>query len=180
MFEEAKVARISIVDDGYDPPLPGDVAEDDWEAFRAAVADADELGAHDETLGKLGDLPPYGDLRAAQAATLFEHLIAVGTAVPPAAGTDPVFDALAKAFRPFAGRKEAKRRQLAHVEAIARDATGEEPAKLPSKTPAAALAEYDLVFLDFFLGEETVDGEATDALLDAAREQARKIVKETI
>lgn len=180
MFDEAKVARIAIVDDGYDPPLPGDVAEDDWEAFRAAVADADELGAHAETLGKVGDLPPYGDLRAAQAATLFEHLIAVGTAAPPAAGTDPVFDALAKVFRPFAGRKEAKRRQLAHVEAIARDATGEEPAKLPSKTPAAALAEYDLVFLDFFLGEETVDGEATDALLDAAREQARRIVKETI
>ena len=39
---------------------------------------------------------------------------------------------------------------------MSRDATGEEPDKLPSKTPAAALVNHDLVFLDVFLGEETV------------------------
>lgn len=180
MFDEAEVARIAIVDDGYDPPLPEDVVEGDWEALRAAIADADTLGPHEATFEAVGELPPYGDLRGPLAATLFEHLTAIGAAGPPADGADPVYDALAKAFRSFAGRKDAKRRQLAHVERIASDATGSDPARLQSKTPAAALVDYDLVFLDFFLGEETVDGEATDALLDAAREQARRIVKDTI
>lgn len=180
MFDQAKVARIAIVDDGYDPPLPEDVAEGDWEALRGAIDDGGDLGIHAAAFAKIGDLAPYGDLRASVAAALFEHLIAINSVGSPVAGTDPVFDALAKAFRSFAGRKEAKRRQLTHVETIAYEATGEQPAKLASKTSAVSLADYDLIFLDFFLGEETIDGEATDALLDAAREQARSIVKETI
>lgn len=180
MFDEAKVARIAIVDDGYDPPLPGDLSEGDWNALRAAVLEAEDLGIHAATLQQIGELPPYGDIRQALATALYEHFLKIVTTDTPEGGADAVLDALANAFRPFAGRKEAKRRQLAHVERMSRDATGKEPDKLPSKTPAATLIDYDLVFLDFFLGEETADGEVTAALLEAARKQARKIVKDTI
>lgn len=179
MFDEANVARIAIVDDGYDPPLHDDVVEEDWEALRDAVDEAKGDGARAAAIAEFGDLPAYGDLRTPLASQLYELLLATNQSGAPDAGTDPVYEALAKTFRPFAGRKDAKRTQLAYVEAIAREATGQEPDKLHSKTAATDLATYDLVFLDFFLGEETIDGEATDALLEAARSQARKIVKET-
>ena len=180
MFNEAKVARIAIVDDGYDPPRPEDLAEGDWEALRVAVTETGDLGVHAPALAQIGELPPYGDIRQPLATALYEHFLEIVTNGSPRADVDPVFAALARTYRPFAGRKEAKRRQLAHVERMACDATGDEPDQLPSRTPAAMLVDYDLVFLDFFLGEETVGGEVTAALLEAARKQARKTVKDTI
>ncbi len=175
-FEVAGVARIAIVDDGYDPPLPHDITEQNWIAFRTAAEEADQIGALKEIIAGLGDLPGYGDVRPATLQRLWQAYSAVELEKPEREKT-AVDSALDSLFRSFASRKRAKLEQLRHVEHAAEEAVGSAPERLPSTTPAARLTEFDLVFLDFFLGDEG-DGTQAQDMLRAAEENACKLVQE--
>ncbi|RDW13607.1 hypothetical protein [Paracoccus thiocyanatus] len=180
-FKENEVLRIAIVDDGYDMPEVTALSEQDWLAITTAVDEADgNWGPHAEVLKHLGELPTHGGLRDEHVHALWKHHASLN--VRPKeneARTDEIGDTLAKAFGAFAGRKMQKLQQLRHVEEIAERATGEPPTTFHSGVTAAQLQDFDLVFLDFFLGDEVDQhGKISLDMQRAAESRAHALVKD--
>jgi hypothetical protein len=178
-FAAAAVAKIAILDDGYDPPALTDVNENDWLGLRTT---ADELsGSGDARLAALSltDLPTFGDLRSDTVGALWRAYSqrVIDTPIEAPDALDKALDAV---FRSFSGRKLEKLQQLQFVEQAAERATGSPPERLPSTTLPNRLAEFDLVFLDFFLGEEInpQTGDVSQDMLVAAQDNAARIVRE--
>jgi hypothetical protein len=179
-FKENKVLRIAIVDDGYDSPEATTLSEQDWLAITTAVDEAEgNLGPHAEVLKQLGELPAHGGLHSEQVHALWTHYEALNALPKEKAGADEIGDKLAKAFGPFASRKMQKLHQLRHVEDVARRATGELPTTFHSGVTAAELEGFDLVFLDFFLGDEVdQNGAISLDMRLAAESRAHTLVKD--
>ncbi|TGQ19070.1 hypothetical protein [Mesorhizobium sp. M00.F.Ca.ET.217.01.1.1] len=180
-FKENAVLRVAIVDDGYDKPEITAISEQDWLAFTTAVDEADDdLGPHKEALHKIGALPTYGDLRIEQVHDLWTHHSSMTVRTGKDKADDsPIGQALSKAFASFSGRKMQKLQQLGHVEQLAERATGVAPQMFSSAVSPAELQGFDLVFLDFFLGDEVdQNGGVSLDMLNAAETRACKLVKE--
>ena len=175
-FADAEVKNVAIVDDGYDAPGLRDVDEEHWLAFAVAIDEAEELGAFAEVVNEIGELGTLDDLREPSLHRLWD---AYKELCEPAVAEDalPVERACHRLFRSFHGRKSAKLRQLASVERMLEAATGSMPEQLPSTTRAEELVDFDLVFLDFFLGDEDVLGDKLRDSLVEAEKRASNLAK---
>ncbi|MER8513727.1 hypothetical protein NKH47_12335 [Mesorhizobium sp. M1060] len=179
-FKENNVVRIAIVDDGYDLPDTTAISEQSWLAFSTAVDESEgKFGQHAEILESLGELPTYGDLRNEHIHSLWASYTQVALSGAELPKGDEIGAALKNAFSSFAGRKLQKLAQLKHVEAAAREATGKDPICFQSSASAAELKNFDLIFLDFFLGDEVdANGAVSSDMQATAEETACRLVRE--
>ncbi len=176
-FLDASIGKVAIVDDGYDNPTTSELEEQRWLAFTTATDEAEDRGPHARLLESLQTVPSFADLRQATLNEIWAHYRGCNEQI---ADGDPIGDALKDLFAGYGGRKLAKLRQLRHVEAAVKRGLGRDAETLPSGTAAAALSSYDMVFLDFFLGEETdrETGDPSGSMMDKARAAACKLVRE--
>ena len=179
-FEKNNVLSVAIVDDGYDPPDTTVINEQRWIGLTVAVDDLNgKLGRHAKILGDIGELPTYGGLRNDEVHKLWGYLVDLEIGDPECLKTDTVAKALKSVFQSFSGQRIQKRAQLRHVERAAFEATGKEPECFPSTVNAAALKGFDLIFMDFFLGDEADPAdERINEKLSLAQENACRLVRE--
>lgn len=177
VFARSEVTRVAIVDDGYDAPKIGDVDEDNWLAFTVAVDEAEKLGRLSGAIEEIGDLSTYGDLQESDLQRLWYAYREGQEQDTGEAETLSVEDACRQLFRSFQGRKHAKLRELVSVERTVEAASGSKPAQLPSNTRPEELLEFDLVFLDFFLGDEGLNDHELAASLAEGEKRAIDLAK---
>ena len=176
-FEQVAVRKVAIVDDGYDPPVPNDITEEQWLAFREVVDESEDLGALSDVITDMGHLGAYGDLTEEQLSHLWSSYNDLEKEQPSREKTD-VDKKVEDLFRPFNVNRQVKLQQLRPVEQAVEDATGSPPKALPSSTEAQELVHFDLIFLDFYLGKEEIDPQAAQDMQEDALEKACAMVKE--
>ncbi|TQI65219.1 hypothetical protein FHT98_5086 [Bosea sp. AK1] len=180
-FEQASVAKIAIVDDGYDPPnKAADLEEGNWgavlEVLEGTPARANEL--FNDRRGKGANIAPaFGDLTPKHINELWEIFT---DAKPEEIEADVFLKSLKPLFSRYLAGRDAKLSELRHVEDFVLAATGYQADRLNSQTDPHTIAKYDLVLLDFYLGDEIVDGEISPDQQTRARENAKKVIRATM
>ena len=152
-----------------------DVTEEYWLAFKTAVEESEDVGTLKDVIEKMGELCAFGDLRDEQLHRLWSAYCQNVKELADCEKTE-VDKKLAELFQSFYGRKEAKLEELRHVELAAQAGTGLQPIMLPSTATPDQLVDFDLVFLDFFLGDEELNGGQNQELLKAAEQNACDLI----
>lgn len=153
-FKTSKIDKIAIIDDAYDAPEFGQLTGTAFTAAATALRElkADEPGSAEVSAieAALGRSLPISQEDLRDPAMLEKLWALYWDAAPDALVRKP----LQRLFRDMERKKRDKLRPLDALAAILKKTTGVTADTLHSATTATQALAYDLVFLDFFLGDE--------------------------